>query len=44
MEWKSFHFLANVSDDDDVYRTIPNVLWTEPIVVCLAEEEEVYTL
>lgn len=27
VEWKSFHFLANVSDDD-VYRMVPSVLWT----------------
>lgn len=36
--WKSFHFLANVSDDD-VYRMVPTVLWTKWLW-CVWDEEE----
>lgn len=36
--WKSFHFLANVSDD--VYRMIPDCIVDKVIVWCVWDEEE----
>ena len=37
--WKSFHFLANVSDDD-VYRIDSECIVDKVIVVCLRQEED----